>query len=290
MKFVKVTNARGLQRAAATLSSLALVSLLASCGADAEAALPPLLPSGQAAPLGSFTSKSDDDLALLARADAILVAECMRERGFEYSSTPPSIAPEPDPYGRLQPELVAEYGYGLPLEYHQGDERVDLSDKSDAFVANLLGEKGTGAGGCLDSAESALFGRETVMSDIRNRLASVQADAFTAALEDERYESAMSDWSSCISSKGYSAETFGDLIGQYSEEQESEGSKAPRTEVRAATDDLACRNATSVNDLLEQIDHAYQAEAVQGNEHLVERYDEFWSASLRRAQTAIDEH
>lgn len=170
---------------------------------------------------------SNAELALIERAEAILVKGCMEKHGFKYWAPPPAISDE----GRDFPYVVDDvgwahrHGYGSDLFARQ--ERLRKNDPNTKYLNSLTPERraaasvafggsgtssvevrvpggatiGQSATGCLAEAQQALYG---------DFPAWVRAQAITGNLSqlfrpaverDHRFTAAVESWAGCMSEK-----------------------------------------------------------------------------------------
>lgn len=242
---------------------------LAGCAGDT--------PSGQApaARLYPFHSAVYYTAAEQQRIDAAVetaVADCMRRRGYSYANPAGTKAGvEPDnPYGLLDPGMVASTGYGIVPAVEQDREHrspggvtdrgyveaLDGTTKSQVDIRLPDGPPVTIArDGCEARARVAVFGADwdrlyyTVQALSNSVIVKTQADP--AVVE------AVARWSRCVRAAGHPATMLEDL--PMAIQRRAEAAKGDdqtravaRAELTTATADSGCQQQAGLREVMEQ--------------------------------------
>lgn len=138
-----------------------------------------------------------------AEAVAVLVADCMRQRGLHWAAVPEPAPPIPDP--ELDPVAWAKrWGFGqstmvgiAPVQATADPNRAALESPDgstrDAYRQALHGEHGLP--GCHETATDAVFGaRDRLLAPLRSALAGLDA----RIASDADTVQAVSTWRSCV--------------------------------------------------------------------------------------------
>ena len=235
----------------ASTTMLLLVALVAGCGdasGDRRAAPRPAV----GYPFGGAAHVPGEERAIHIAAENVLIAACMRERGFQFLPQPgPPGGSDPDnPYGLLTPDDARTHGYRIAEDMMRRPPTVDEdpneaaraalpAPRRAAYDAALLGteqheeEIPVPGGGvftyrsdaCAYTARRALFG-----ADWDGLYVTVQAA--TNAVVDEVLRSApftraQRDWSSCMGGRGHRASGLADPRRQVAQALAGTGAAGP---------------------------------------------------------------
>jgi len=254
----------------------------------------------------------DGILARQSRVEAA-VRDCMKNQGFDYVPVDP-VAQRAALFGlaRLsEQDFINQFGYGITTLWGKSSatadpnerlrERLGSADRR-AYDRALWGDHpGTtfssavdngdfsDLGGCTRKATTAVFGGTKVLSQLQTRLDALEE----RMLEDQRMQSAIQKWSSCMANAGFRYEEpeaidtdlyaraekiVGPLPGQFATGPEP-GEKPPpydraalaalqRDEIAIAKADHGCENKF-IAPVERKIAPRYQAQFRRQNQDLI---------------------
>lgn len=161
---------------------------------------------------------------LTTRAD--LVAECMREQGFEYVAwVAPDFAIVDTEAALAADEYVHTYGYGIstrPELYSQildypVDPNIEIQqrltpEESAAYQRALDGSVASESnayelfepGGCMKEAEDAVTPADAAPNEALDQYFTAKSALEDRIAADQRVLSAIAEWQTCMSGRGYS--------------------------------------------------------------------------------------
>lgn len=264
---------------------LAALFLVAGCDSGAPDTATPLTPpsiapasalpkvsagAARSLPLMAYRY-TDEEFAVLARAEGLLVQQCMRRLGFTDHQPPPAPATGNGwttglPLGIVDAEHAARYGYHTPesLDQPAGPDRTSTpQDRMELAV--LLGKsefgdisgKGVPEGGCQGEAIRRLNeGGPEADLELDGRLGQQASEATEA---DPRVTEAMAAWSACMAAAGHHYRTPMEASGQ-------EWAPAPSAAERAvATADVRCKEQTRLAEIWFTVQSGYENQLIARN-------------------------
>lgn len=183
------------------------------------------------------TLPSEEDRALVWRAQELLIEECMASRGFRYEQLD-APSGSTDLVGAVLPAIPATFettGYGS-----EDPDSVPAkpAESADEFDAAYFGTD-DGDPGCVTSATTALkvdgLGLQDVIAFSDQSLGMVAA----TVIGGEEFRATMADWSRCMNGRGF---VYRDISSAVSAVSGSPGGSTGTTEsIELAKADLACR-------------------------------------------------
>ncbi|WP_181787511.1 hypothetical protein [Streptomyces phytophilus] len=235
---------------------------------------------GQAdAEIGRPEPARPHELALLDRAEEVLIERCMTRHGFRYRPGPP---PAPDelrdfPHVVDDPGWARKHGYGGDLLRKAERQRAD--NPNAAYVRSLRPEDrksfhtalyGSGmkavevtvpAGGtvsqsrtgCLAEAQGRLYGDFREWFRVRI-LASSLPDRGGELRRSPDFRAAVGQWSACMRSRGHPYQSPADIQRKLTGLTKGAGTRrADRIEARLATAEAECARSTTLSETVRRL-------------------------------------
>lgn len=201
------------------LAALIAVAALAGCGAAA-------------APVATEEHRlTPEQSRVLAEAEEILVARCMRGQGFDYHLVPadPALTEDRDfPYGIDDPAWAGRHGLGRQLR-ELASQRAGESNPNSRYTDSLppqrrrayaralhgtetkalavtipTGEQVTMApDGCLASAQQELYGDFARWFPARTIVNNLAGAIRPKVFADRRFQEVAARWAACMKPRGY---------------------------------------------------------------------------------------
>jgi hypothetical protein len=249
----------------------------------------------------------DGDLDLVDQAQEILVADCMRERGFDYEPLPDAAGGGSSASAELQqrPETFASYG----LTSERDARRYGYRGPAIAWLAGLdttgpsLTER-FGAGyvaalvspsGCADRASAELRGAtagELAEPDhVANTTGRLSAEAVRRTEGDDRVVDAVRQWSRCMAAAGHDYATPLDPVREFSEGLVLEpGVTVPppvEGEIATGVDDVHCKRAVDLEAVWRSVESAYQRVLIEESRAELTEYSRWLDALVGRARRIV---
>jgi hypothetical protein len=151
----------------------------------------------------------------LDHAEDVLVRRCMRVRDLDFAVAPTAATrqfTDPNPYGLLDPAVVAKQGYGLHGPTNGGaHEHALTARESRALLGTAAHEKKVrlpGGGytventdGCFSQAQDKLYGQ--AWKPLHYGEETVFAQELARVRQDPAVQRAESSWASCMRASGY---------------------------------------------------------------------------------------
>lgn len=259
------TTGAGVLVIAAAISGVALAN---SSGTQREATSDP----------GPVT---EQEKALLYRAEERLIRHCMADNGFEYHEIPPpadNAAPRDFPYviddvawAREHGYDVAEEGRPVPNPNTAPFEKLSAA-RQQAWQKMLVGEGAQVSAtlpdgprysisgeGCISDARRALFGdlaRWYQASKLTEHLPNLVQREVRA---DPRYDAALADWASCLGRHGLDVASPTELRDQlFSRTRTMKPAAARAAETRTAVAEARCARSTSLSRVIRMLEPAHE--------------------------------
>lgn len=252
-------------------------------------------------PLDPYQLRSDE-LALIDNASDVLVAQCMKDRGFEF--TPAVRRSYGDlgnsrRYGISSLDDATSIGYGAEELSNAGDildQQRSASLSSEAIIA--LNGDGSGSG-CRQSAYAQLAG----VTELQKLQGSVDAAArissatWESSRQDKRVSRAIDAWSKCMSRAGYSYASPLDAMAdkrwsQGSTNQSEDGQatlSAGEDELRTARADVACKDEVNLLGVWASVEADLQKDQLEENQGVLAEVASTKAAALASAARVLAE-
>jgi len=308
-------------RRASALLALGLVALVSACSPGSSAHTGAAEPASQIAqprigplaasppaqvtlPLDAYL-ESDRDGNTIAKAQNLLVATCMKQKGFTYQPQPSSGGTEgvtgiDDPaYGLSSSVGVQTYGYHndatqlasnlLPYSIHD--------QYPNGYLVALYGtadlrSSSSHPPGCVDDATKSLAQGQGQYD--QNIVGEVGGDAASRTAADSRIVAAIGAWSRCMRSKGFAfatpaqpAKQFAASITAPSGGSAASVPPASAQEVATAEADLACKASVKLAQLWTAVEAGYQSEYIEKNQTALAAYRDAMATKVRRAAQVL---
>jgi hypothetical protein len=192
-----------------------LGALLTSCASEQSASKPSV---------GSAFFLSARETAQVARLTDESLRDCMKRKGFEYSSQrqPPSrfLRTKLEDWIFIpRPELIGTYGFGFNEDYIQSRLNAQFQTKFGdsltepqllAYSAALYGAPtdlgGTKTTGCVKTADSAVvrkLGLRSSQAVVTEKAEKVFEDYFEEFGKNKRIQAALAGWKECMKLEGF---------------------------------------------------------------------------------------
>ncbi|GAA0662174.1 hypothetical protein GCM10009535_47220 [Streptomyces thermocarboxydovorans] len=254
--------------AALTMSTV----VLAGCGGPADRPPAGKGTAAAAARAGEARDLTDAERITVERAEEILVARCMRERGFRYWPGPVAGLADRQGHGYVLTDVAwaKRYGYGRELE--ERARRARLEDRNTAYTERLsrrdlarynkaldgtlekdplkveLPRGGTvwmPRDGCRARAMAELYGDLPTWFRVKKTVQSLTALYAPDILADPRFKRAVGAWSACMRKAGHPYATPREIREQRPRITRGMSPKEARAaEVRLAVAEATCADRT----------------------------------------------
>lgn len=215
---------------------------------------------------------TEDESALLFRAEQRLIADCMKAAGQPYVEVEPTsggLDPEWSRLGRTDARRADEIGYATPAgpgganpvhkQLQTAAERDGWSQAYDGqphrggpagegvpLTHPVTGES-TGSqtsGGCFGQAQRALYRDQARHTSLASWIGNdVRGAIDAAAVADPRFAAGIKAWSSCMKAKGYD---YDDPFGPVHEFAGDATTARSAREQAVARDDVACKDTVGL--------------------------------------------
>lgn len=233
-------------------------------------------------PLDAYVT-SFEQLEAIDRAQAVLAAKCMKQKGFSYIATPPLQKPAPrrQPYGLEDIQQAKSLGYHRPTATFGGGTLVN-EKAPEAYTLALYGSfdesRPRSGGGCAGEAQAQLNPSDKKVSELVGQLGQLAA-ARTAA--DPRVLAADTAWVSCMAAKGY----------QYSNTMEPQSAPWPSTlsqrEIDTAVADVVCKLEVALPRIWHETEATQQSSLVEKHLSDLAEAKQSLAERLRVAQAVL---
>jgi hypothetical protein len=243
-------------------------------------------------PLDSYHLSPERRVAL-ARANDILVRDCMRRYGFDFELPVRTVSPALEKnriIGLVDADEAARFGY-KPAWFAEYSRRVKKAkSKQVRWPPEMMGvlygdgpSKVNGvavpAGGCNGEARRRL-GRDTAGGPGDESFV-IRLEWISGQLtrKDSRLEAAFARWRDCMLEAGYDYRDPWQANGDpaFAEEHVS------AHEIAVATTDVACRDKHNVNGIWVAVRSAYQHRLIEANAEALRQHD---SAKVEQVRPA----
>jgi len=239
-------------------------------------------PDNAAMPLDEY-SGSPEQNRTIANAALVLIARCMRDKGFVYRYTPLSgEVPRSHGYGLIDAARAASAGYGPVGTPPPSPPPADPAEDTAAYRQALYGSTADEPpvppppGACID-ADSVLHPQGADLS-VFGRLA-VEAEELTH--EDRRVVSAVAGWRDCMRDRGFRYETPWELLTRPWPRPVQDAERA------TATADVECKRATHLAETYLEVLRAYEVTLVARNLPVLTAARDAQAEAYRRAGAVL---
>ncbi|MFG3208011.1 hypothetical protein [Streptomyces sp. NPDC048192] len=240
------------------------------------------------------------DSVVIERAARSLETQCMARYGFTVTFPLAGVDPPPNAddsnmprrYGISDPATSAKYGYELPpdsTEHPQPPKlspagiavltgRTALNPRAEKAPSTYQGKK-VPEGGCQQEAFDSLGARIdfTLPSHLDH-------DSLVKSQEDPRVQKALTAWSACMKSKGY---TVADPYAAVDLAPHSSSGTASQEEITVALTDIDCKKKTDLVRIWHGVDAAIQQRQVEQNQLALQQLKEKNSRAVKAAEAAL---
>jgi hypothetical protein len=290
----------------------ALLALtLAGCGPVEERAAETRPPAHEAAPL------TEAQLAVIDRAELVLVKKCMARHGQPYWVVPSLSADELRVPGYVLDDVgwARRHGYGgriqqKALATKQRDRniayRAGLSEaETRAYVRALSGGPGSpllttplpgggkvraGNGGCEAEARKRLYGDPSAWFRADKTATNLTPLYVPQLVSDERFTQAQRLWAGCMRRAGYSYADPGAIRSALPRlTQGLAPSRAHATEVRLAVAEATCARSTGFAETARRLEREHSAPVRARYARDIATRDRLQRAALTRAERLLGE-
>ncbi|WP_240797528.1 hypothetical protein [Streptomyces sp. F001] len=239
---------------------------------------------------------TDQEQGQLSQAKKILISDCMKGFGFEWTPAPdlPRVGPKTLTdwrYGIHDMALAEQRGYKADAKEQEAyDAAVDkgavdgtTADGPDAQALNggiqEVDGKKVPEDGCVGAAN-----REIDADAIQARAALELANAaFVKSKEDPKVVKAFADWSACMKRSGYNYKQPLDA----SDDSKFSGTEVSSEEISTATADITCRQKTNVAWIWFQAESALQKSAIEDHAEELSAERKKIDAAVRSASKIV---
>ncbi|HVF74441.1 MAG TPA: hypothetical protein VM938_05285 [Acidimicrobiales bacterium] len=268
-------------------------------------------PAGQE-DLASFLL-TDEESALLFRAEQRLVHDCMKAAGHRYDETDVSaggLDPEWSRLGRTDARRADELGYATPAgpgganaaqkELQTASQRDRWSQAYDGQphsggpagdgvpLTNPVTGEQTGAqtsGGCFGQSQRTLYGDQARHTSLASWIGNeVRSAVERDAVADPRFDAGIKAWSSCMTAKGYA---YTDPFGPVQEFASDATTAKSERERAVARDDVACKDAVGLVRIYQDLKAEHGRAVVAEYEQLLAEYRAIVDRALAKARTVV---
>ncbi|WP_369392377.1 hypothetical protein AB5J72_35925 [Streptomyces sp. CG1] len=257
------------------------------------------LVKGMTLPLQQYMQTYQDSV-VIERAARSLETQCLAGYGFTVTFPPAGVNPPPNAddsnmprrYGISDPVAAAKYGYELPPDTTEHPQPPKLSP---AAIAVLTGRKALDPraeeapstyqgkkvpkGGC----EQASFDKLGARIDF-TLPSHLDHDSLVKSQEDPRVQKALTAWSGCMKSKGY---TVADPYAAVGLVPGSGSGSASQKEITLALADIGCKQKTDLVRIWHGVDAAIQQRQVEQNQLALQQLKEKNSGAVKAAEAAL---
>jgi hypothetical protein len=249
-------------------------------------------------PLDSYHLPPEQKVAL-ARADDILVRDCMRRYDFDFELPDRTVEPELEKsrvLGLVDADEAARFGYKPPwfAEYSQRvNEAKSTQEKWPKAMMDVLYGDGpvkvngvdVPEGGCNAEARH-LLGRNAVGEPgDENFIIRLEWMSGELTQKDSRLKAAFAKWSDCMREAGYNYQDPWQANGD-----RAFAEQASAHEIAVAKTDVACRNKHNVNGTWVAVRTAYQNRLIEANADALRQHDSEKDEQVQPATEILAAH
>ncbi|MEU0530946.1 hypothetical protein [Amycolatopsis tolypomycina] len=245
-------------------------------------------------PLDPYVGLAKGHRETLEKANAILIAKCMRDKGFSYQPASSGGAERPSAslpdYGLNDIKAARESGYSPPgsgsIQAAAEQGRIPTLDKlvqdhGAAYVKALYGflpPDTSGSGGCLSTAVVSAPEYDRLDKELPGRLVGQSGERTQG---DRRVVAAMGAWSACMAESGFS----------YKSPAEPRRQKWPSppspAELATAVADVTCKARTNLPGVWLAVQTGYQQTLLEQNAPALKQLQDAWQAVLKNAEQIV---
>jgi hypothetical protein len=273
-------------------------------GAPESSRPPSPQPSGASAP-GTTATPAAADIAMpldayvdgaagrvVANATEVLIAECMRRKGFTYhadlTAGTETTSQRTGDFGLTDAKLAATEGYPSGAKRAEALIRSATKRPSDAYLMALQGFvhpdlTQSHPPGCQDEAFEQLRSDDLKRVDFE-LVGRLGLEAKQRAAADRRVLDATRAWSQCMKDAGFSYATPVDAMN-------AGWPRDPTArEIATATTDVRCKEKSDLVRMWLTAEATYQAELVAQNEEALAEIKRLNAERIRRAEAILAAH
>lgn len=244
-------------------------------------------------PLDSY-HLSSTERATIARADDVLVRECMRRNGFDYELPDRTDEPalENRVIGIVDMESAAQYGY-KPAGYPEHANRVKEAHRTTWTPDMMSVLNGDGQseingvavpeGGCGAEARAKLGTTSDGKPGDENFVFRLESMSGDMAQADSRLKAAFEKWRHCMADAGFD---YRDPFQANNDPAFAE-EVATRREIDTATADVTCRTRHHVNGIWVAVRSAYQRQIITAHADDLRTHQSNSTQQLQRATNVL---
>jgi hypothetical protein len=256
---------------------------------------------------------TEDESALLFRAEQRLVHDCMKAAGQPYVEVDPSqsgLDREWNRLGRTDARRADELGYATPAGpggANPAQEQLQTAEQRDGWSQAFDGQPHEGgpagdgvpithpvtgeqagsqtSGGCFGQSQRALYGDQARHTSLASWIGNdVRGAIERAAVADDRFAAGIKAWSSCMKAKGYD---YKDPFGPVQEFASDATTAKSAREQAVARDDVACKDAVGLVRTYQDLKAEHgEAQAARYGQYLAE-YRAIVDRALATARTVL---
>lgn len=266
------------------------------------------------------TGLNDAERTLLGEAEQRLIADCMRDKGFEYRLDPDgprSEAPERR-FGLDDVAWARRHGYGLAEADRSGDRGGEAAAENSPqarYLASLppgrraefdwalngtdraaivvpapgRGQIFTSADGCQADARGRLYGGLREWTEAKAAVVNLEYLTFDEVVVQPQYTKALADWHACMTARGLAYPSSSEAIAAVAKESWSRTAEdAWKREVTVAVADAECNReaglaSTGTRLQREHVQHAARHEFARQTRY----YTRAVTTALDRARSVV---
>ncbi|WP_242440683.1 hypothetical protein [Streptomyces sp. CB02923] len=233
-----------------------------------------------------------------AKAKELLIADCMKDLGLDWSPAPdlPDMGPKTLTDWRYgihdaalakkrgyKPDAAEQAAYDKAMEAGALDEDAGNGGTAEAALRGSRTEingKAVPKGGCAGRAASRLGSDGTEFSEAAQRIGN---DAFVRSKQDPKVVAVFREWSSCMKDSGYSYKEPLDA----SDDPRFSAPDVSGLEISTALADLACRKRHAVARTWFDAESALQQQAIEKNAENLDRIKKSRDAMVKKASSLL---
>ncbi len=253
-------------------------------------------------PLYEVVTATSDRRTTVAQGIVDHARRCMERAGFSWIPMATDPSPTRDRYGATDVEVARRFGYTDPNPIELDHRALaPPQDYLHAFVGDqdagghevvVRAPDGSELGrffrdGCLWEAESAIYGDWAEYEADRTILHGIANAAHRRARASAVVDSAMNEWSACMTGAGHEVVDIDDLHDGLLTDLRSrrEGSTPSDAERALAVADATCNLATGLAHTWYAAEAAAQSQALATDRSMLDRYLAMLDAAVERSRS-----
>ncbi|MFF7735278.1 hypothetical protein [Streptomyces sp. NPDC007984] len=235
----------------------------------------------QALPIAAY-SIGKEDAYDLDSAKVAVINDCLTKKGTDFRLPPP---PRPEDgnsrrYGVVDQGIAEGYGYHDPID----DNAAQPPPTPNPAQKKLLLGSGGSNDGCMAMADMALGSEKPPLKGIE-AARTIDVTSFKESQRSPDIRKAFSEWSACMSRKGY----------EYASPLASAGGKwfatptATESEKRVARADVACKNQVDLVERWHRAESKIQQHMIESHAKELKDLAAFQDRLVNRARNLLKE-